>query len=128
MTWLERVRQKNLAPHTRPTDTTDKSDGAEQKNLEPYNYGTDKTDKSLGVETSVSFGSPPPMGYEVFAEPVETLLVTYQRFSLDYDLRDGTYTPDELRLATLLVKPGPELRYRLRWPGGTPRPMAQREA
>jgi hypothetical protein len=57
----------------------------------------------------------------------EVLIVAYQRFWLDYDLPDGTYTPEELRRARLLVKPGPVLRYRLRWPGGRPQPLAAQE-
>jgi hypothetical protein len=50
----------------------------------------------------------------------EIIIVTYQRIWFDYDLRDGSYMPAELQEAKLLVKPGAVLRYRLRWPGGTP--------
>jgi hypothetical protein len=103
MTWLERVRQKNLTPHSR---------------------GTDKTAKSQDRETFVSFGTSGVNGHEVFTETREVIIVAYQRFWLDYDLADGTYTPQELKKSRLLVKPGPVLRYRLRWPGGTPQPMA----
>jgi hypothetical protein len=53
----------------------------------------------------------------------EIIIVTYQRIWFDYDLRDGSYTPAELQEAKLLVKPGAVLRYRLRWPGGTPQPI-----
>jgi hypothetical protein len=53
----------------------------------------------------------------------EIIMVTYQRIWFDYNLRDGSYTPAELQEAKLLVKPGAVLRYRLRWPGGTPQPI-----
>jgi hypothetical protein len=53
----------------------------------------------------------------------EVMMVTYHRIWFDYDLRDGAYTPTELQQAKLLVKPGAVLRYRLRWPGGTPQPV-----
>jgi hypothetical protein len=124
MTWLERVRQKNLTPHSRGTAKTDKSGEADPKNLPPYESGTAKTDKSQDRETLVSFGTPGVDGHQVFTEMSEVIIVAYQRFWLDYDLPDGTYTTKALRQAKMLVKPGPVLRYRLRWPGGIPQPMA----
>jgi hypothetical protein len=107
MTWLERVRQKNFTPNT---------------------LGSDKSDESLYGSTSVTFGTAATKDGEVFVEapqwqPSATIIVTYQRIWFDYDLRDGTYTPAELQQAKLLVKRGPVLRYRLRWPGGTPQPI-----
>jgi hypothetical protein len=126
MTWLERVRQKNFVPHTRSTDKTDESlESDDHKKLLPYESGTDKTDKSPGEETFVSFGSAGGEGYAFFIEPVQVIVVAYQRFSLDYDLPDGTYTPKQLRQAKLLVKPGMVLRYRLQWPGGVTQPPHQ---
>jgi hypothetical protein len=56
-------------------------------------------------------------------EPGDLLEIIYQRIWFDYDLRDGTYTPDELQHARLLVKQGAVLRYRLQWPGGIPQPV-----
>ena len=53
----------------------------------------------------------------------EVFTVEYQRCWVDYDLPDGTYTPEALRQAKMLVKQGPVLRYRLHWPGGIPQPM-----
>ena len=79
------------------------------------------------MEASVSFVSSSGEGCTVFAEPVETIIVGYQRFSLDYDLPDGTYTPQELQRAKLLVKPGGVFRYRLRWPAGRPQPIADQD-
>jgi hypothetical protein len=127
MTWLERVRQKNFAPHTLGTDKTAKSYEAGQKNFAPYESATDKTDKRHNEDGCVSFGSPEVVAGKVFTEPVEAIIVAYQRCSLDYGLPDGTYTPGELHRARLLVKPGAVLSYRLRWPGGTPQPITGRE-
>ena len=101
--WLNRL-------HTIDSTSDIGAKGAEcnHKNLEPYDSGGAKSDKSV--------------------EPTELIIVAYQRFSLDYDLPDGTYTPQELRQAKLLVKRGPVLRYRLHWPGGRPQPIAGRES
>jgi hypothetical protein len=128
MTWLERVRQKNSLPHGRGTDKTAKREETTHNKLAPYESGTAKTDKSQNGEAFVSFGTSGVEGREVFAEPIEAIIVAYQRFSLDYDLPDGAYTPKELRKAKVLVKPGPVLRYRLRWPGGITQPMTQHGA
>jgi hypothetical protein len=101
------------------------------KNLPPDESGRDKSAESQHEDRFVACGTPGVVGREVFGEmarvaaPSEAIIVDYQRFSLGYDLRDGTYTPEELRRVKLLVNPGPVLRYRLRWPGGAPQPMAE---
>jgi hypothetical protein len=44
----------------------------------------------------------------------ETVRVPFQRISFDWDLGDGTYTPEQLRKAKLRVKPwGPVQQYTL---------------
>jgi hypothetical protein len=128
MTWLERVRHKNFAPYTLGSDKSAKRTEGEQKNLEHYEAGGAKSDKSLNGPASVTFDTSGTKDSEVFVEAPqqrapEAIIVAYQRIWFDYDLRDGTYTPAELQEAKLLVKRGPVLRYRLRWPGGTPQPM-----
>jgi hypothetical protein len=105
--WIERLRQK--------------------KSL----YSPEQGDKSAKSEASVTSGTPSSVVSEVFvtsAQPFvpEVMIVQYQRFFWDYDLPDGTYTPEELRRARIVVKPGPELRYRLRWPRSTPHPITDR--
>jgi hypothetical protein len=133
MTWLERVRQKNFAPATNGRAKSTKSQEVDHKNLEAYESGSAKSAKRDDEASSVIFGTAEPVGPEVFVTPSptftrEVIIVAYQRFILDYDLPDGTYTPQELRRAKLLVKPGPVLRYRLHWPGGTPQPITGRES
>ena len=78
--------------------------------------------------SSVACSTPKRDGHRVSIEDsppsaTEEIIVTYQQFSVDYDLPDGTYTPDELRRSKLLIKPGMVMRYRLQWPGGTPQPI-----
>jgi hypothetical protein len=116
MKWLERVRQKNFAPSKDGSAISAKCQEGDLKNLLPYELGSDTSAKSHQEDSSVTLGTPEVVGREVF-------IVTYQRFWLDYDLRDGTYTPTELQQAKLLVKHGPVLRYRLHWPGGIPQPI-----
>jgi hypothetical protein len=127
MTWLEHVRQKNFAPYTNGSDKSAKSHESDQKNFAPYKSGSAKSDKSQDEASSVTFGTASPEGLQVFAEVREAIIVAYQRFSLDYDLPDGTYTPEDMQRARLRVTPGPVLRYRLRWPGGSPQPLAAQE-
>jgi hypothetical protein len=95
-------------------------------------YGRNSRDTSAESRTIVTSGTPSPTVFEVLstsgtALPSEVIIVAYQRFSFDYDLPDGSYTPHDLRQAKLLVKPGPVLRYRLYWPGGTPQPITSRQ-
>ena len=128
MTWLERVRQKNFTPDTFGSDKSAKSHEDDLKNFELNESGSDISAESQRQTPSVTFGTDEPMGREVFVEAPqrrasEAIIIAYQRIWFDYDLRDGTYTPDELQHAKLLVKGGPVLRYRLHWPGGTPQPM-----
>jgi hypothetical protein len=59
-------------------------------------------------------------------EPREVVTVMYQKIFYDWAIADGTYTPEELRRAPKVVKPGPELWYRMCWPGGTPQPITDR--
>jgi hypothetical protein len=84
--------------------------GGDPKNLKSDESGSAKNAKSPSTDTSSRAGH-------------ESIIVSYQRFWFDYDLRDGTYTPAELQRAKLLVKRGPVLRYQLRWPGGRPQPI-----
>jgi hypothetical protein len=127
MTWLERVRQKNFTPYTLGSDKSAKNTEGDQQNLAHYTSGSDKSDESLNGATSVAFGIAGTKDSEVFVEAPqrqpEAITVAYQRIWFVYDLGDGTYTPAELQQAKLLVKRGPVLRYRLRWPGGTPQPI-----
>ena len=123
MTWLDRVRQKNFAPIIRDSDTSAKSQEADYKNFHPYELASAESAKSQQADNSVTFGTPLGVGQEDFAAQTQVMIIAYQRFWLDYDLRDGTYTPAELQQAKLLVKRGPVLRYRLHWPGGTPQPI-----
>jgi hypothetical protein len=125
MTWLERVRLKNLPPTTLDSDKSAKSYNEALKNLSPYESGSDKSVKRHDEESSGTFVTTEVVGHEVFMGPVQVIIVAYQRFSLDYDLPDGTYTPKQLRQAELLVKPGLVLRYRLLWPGGATHPSQQ---
>jgi hypothetical protein len=103
--WLNRLQLIDQGIHG------DGSPGeGDPKSLEPDESGSAKSAKSPSTDTSSR------------AEH-ESIIVAYQCFWFDYDLRDGTYTPAELQQAKLLVKRGPVLRYRLRWPGGTPQPI-----
>jgi hypothetical protein len=92
---------------------------------------TDHED-SVGVSSegtsSIACGTPKQDGRRVSIKnsppsATEVIIVAYQQFSVDYDLPDGTYTPDELRRSKLLINPGMVMRYRLQWPGGTPQPI-----
>ena len=123
MSWLDRVRQKNFAPYHDDSDKSDKTPEGDFKNSVACNFSSAKSAKSQHAESSVTFGTAGLVEREVFTEPctpsvVEVFIVAYQRFSIDYDLPDGTYTPLQLRQAKLLVKPGPVLRQTLRWSGG----------
>jgi hypothetical protein len=113
--WIERLHQKK-SPYGR--NHSDKSATSEEGDSpEKFIDGRNHSDKSAESITSVTSVTMVSTISEVFT-------VEYQRFWVDYDLRDGAYTPKELRQAKMLVKPGPVLRYRLRWPGGIPQPMA----
>jgi hypothetical protein len=77
--------------------------------------------------SSVACGTPKQDGPRVSMEnsppsATEVIIVAYQQFSVDYDLPDGTYTPDELRRSKLQIKPGMVMRYRLQWPNGIAQP------
>ena len=49
----------------------------------------------------------------------EEIRVSYQRIYFDWNLADGTYTPEQLRKTKLVVKPWGEMRtYPLVWTGG----------
>lgn len=129
--WIERLRQKKspYSPEQGAKSAKSIDQDAPKNSMDYRNEGA-KSDKMVASGT---FGTPPSAVSEVFAELAqpsvpEVLIVQYQRFSWDYDLPDGTYTPEELRRARIVVKPGPELRYRLRWPGGIPQPITDRTA
>ena len=83
--------------------------------------------------SSVASSTPKQDGHKVSTEDsppsaTEVIIVAYQQFSVDYDLPDGTYTPDELRRSKLLIKPGMVMRYQLQWPDGVPQPPHQDSA
>jgi hypothetical protein len=83
--------------------------------------------------SSVASGTPKQDGHKVSIEDsppsaTEVIIVAYQQLSVDYDLPDGTYTPDELRRSKLLMKPGMVMRYRLQWPNSIPQPPHQDSA
>jgi len=88
MKWLERVREKNSHPIPLPLTKLTKGSSVS------------------GAETFVSFVSASPGGSEVFVDPqVEVVKVPFQSIFYDWDLADGTYTPEQLRKAKLRVKP-----------------------
>jgi hypothetical protein len=97
MKWLERVREKNSLPTPLPLTKLTKVSAA------------------LTELPFVSFVSASPGGSEVFADPqAEVIKVPYQRIFSDWDLADGTYTPEQLRKAKMVVKPwGPVQSYTL---------------
>jgi hypothetical protein len=115
MTWLDRLRQKNQKPS-----------GPELTKLtKPQNGGV----LSVRPEVLSVLSVRTPMHEKFFSDGgdssvVEVLMVAYQRLSVDYDLPDGTYTPEQLQQARLRIIRGPILHYRLHWPGGTPQPIA----
>jgi hypothetical protein len=112
--WIERLHQKKSPYGRNQGDKSAESVGTGVlKNLHTVETIVTEVPK----EASVTFGT-------VVSTVSEVFVVEYQRFWVDYDLPDGTYTPKELRKAKMLVQPGPVLRYRLRWPGGNPQPMA----
>jgi hypothetical protein len=46
------------------------------------------------------------------SETPEVIHISYQRIFYDWDLADGTYTPEQLRKAKMIVKPwGPVQTY-----------------
>jgi hypothetical protein len=128
MRWLDRVRQKTFAPDHNGSAKRDKTPEEDLKNSVACNFSSAKSAKSPHGESSVTFDTAGLVGCDVCTEAcppsrVEVFMVAYQRFSIDYDLPDGTYTPSQLRQAKLLVKPGPVLRQTLRWPGGHAEPI-----
>ena len=132
MTWLERVRHKNFSPDTSASAKSAKSLEGDHRNLEAYESSSDKSAKSHDGPTSVTFGTPEGLPREVSALltptlPCEAITVAHQRIFFDFDVPDGTYTPQELQRAKLVIKRGPVLRYRLHWPGDIPQPIVGRE-
>ena len=116
MSWLARVRHKHVTPPDRGRAKSAKSLEEALENVAPHESGRATRATSEGGERSVTAGAAERVRSDVW-------IVAYQRFSVDYDLPDGTYTPAELRQAKLLVKPGPVLRQRVRWPGGRVQPI-----
>jgi hypothetical protein len=58
-------------------------------------------------------------------EAPELIRVSYQRIFYDWDLADGTYTPEQLRKARVVVRPwGPLRQYTLK-PWALRQPTAQ---
>jgi hypothetical protein len=113
--WIERLRQKKSLDGRNHRDESAKSvDVDALKNFEDGGNHRDKSVKSPSFVTSDTMVS----------TVSEVFVVEYQRFWLDYDLPDGSYTPTELQKAKLIVQQGQVFRYRLRWPGGAPQPLA----
>jgi hypothetical protein len=87
MTWLDRVRRKNFTP---------------------YGSGSDTSAKSHESITSVTCVTASGEGPEVFAEThpraPEVVRVEYQPIFFDWAIADGTYTPQQLRKAKVVVK------------------------
>jgi hypothetical protein len=108
MSWLERVRQKNYTPDTHGSDKSAKSAEEDQKNFIPLPHGSDRSAKSREVTTSVTFAAGLGEGPETFSDlshtPTEVTTVTYQKISYDWAIADGTYTPQQLRKANVVVK------------------------
>jgi hypothetical protein len=124
--WVERLRQKKSLYGRNGSDKSAES----QELIIQKNFvdGRSTSDKSAESSASVTYGTKTSTVSEVFSTPppiAEVIIVAYQRFSWDYDVADGTYTPKQLRQAKKLVKPGPVLRYRLRWPGGLTEPSTR---
>jgi hypothetical protein len=64
-----------------------------------------------------------PLGPVPTTQP-ETLRIPYQRIWYDFAVADGTYTPEQLRAAVLVVKPWGSVQFPpLTWPGGSPQPL-----
>jgi hypothetical protein len=128
--WIERLRHKKSPDGRNSRDQS--AESGEPTLSKNVIDGRSAGDKSPESRTIVTSGTPSPTVFEVLstsgtALPSEVIIVAYQRFFFDYDLPDGSYTPQDLRQAKLLVKPGPELRYRLYWPGGLPQPITSRQ-
>jgi hypothetical protein len=124
--WIERLRQKKSPYGRNRSDKSAESGGNDLS--EKFAGGIEAGAKSDEREASVTFDTIPSTVPEVFAKTTqpltsEVIVIEYQRFWLDYDLPDGTYTPQELKQSRLLVKRGPVLRYLLWWPGGRPEPI-----
>jgi hypothetical protein len=97
MKWLDRLREKkSLLPPSPLTKLTKAGSVSEDENFVSF--------------VSASLGES-----EVFAQPqAEVVKVPYQRVFYDWDFADGTYTPEQLRQAKMVVKPwGPVQSYRL---------------
>jgi hypothetical protein len=128
--WIERLRHKK-SPYGRNSRDTS-AESCEPTLSKNFIDGRSAGNTSAESRTIVTSGTPPPTVFEGFstsgtALPSEVIIVAYQRFSFDYALPDGSYTPHDLRQAKLLVKPGPVLRYRLYWPEGIPTPITSRQ-
>jgi hypothetical protein len=124
--WIERLRQKKSPEGRNGRD--ERAESGDKTLTKNFVDGIEAGDKSDKSEASVTFGTISSTVPEVLAKTTqpltsEVMVIEYQRFWRDYDLPDGTYTPQELKQSRLLVKHGPVLRYRLRWPGGRPQPI-----
>jgi hypothetical protein len=126
MKWLDRLRQKNREPLPAEVPKVPK---APDKFSIPLPAAVPKVPKA----PSVTFGTPSGVGCEILKDRDEVSLprpqergntqeeirVSYQRIYFDWNLADGTYTPEQLRKTKLVVKPWGEMRtYPLVWTGG----------
>jgi hypothetical protein len=118
--WLSRLQTDETVETHEGATSPEQSLG----NGTPLSHGGATSAES---PTSVTFATSLGEWPDVFSEPPcptpEVITVAYQKIPFDWAIADGTYTPQRLRNAKLVVKPGPELRYPLRWPGGTPQPI-----
>lgn len=98
-------RPAAIAPVTTAQESLTTKGGAASEMLE----GASRTQHAPETVSEPSS----PVDRETAPTP-EVIEATYQRFWLDYAVRDGTYTPEELRQVKKVVKPwGPVKTYRL---------------
>jgi len=90
-----------------------------------------QTDDAIATSDSTwSEGEPASEAVPTVTEPdhpsTEVVTVAYQKISYDWAIADGTYTPQQLRKAKVVVKAwGTEQTYPLTWSPSTPGDAAE---
>jgi hypothetical protein len=135
MKWLDRLRARTATPTGDALTKLTKVPDAGAVGLPPGGalVGSARQDPSFETQggavptghvpatraaaTAAIRGNAGRGGTPFAALPHGSLRVFYQRFSVDYAVADGEYTPRQLRRTKMVVKPwGPVLAYRLRYP------------